>query len=162
MQKLAWTMLLFLTMIVVSCDSGKDETNGATTAKPDLETAFQLEAYRGQVLVVDFWATWCRPCINEIPEYNRIQRQFKKDSVKIIGLTMASGTAEEVQPYIDKYNIEYTVAMGTTALAAQFGGIQAFPTTFVLDKDLKVIKKYVGGGPAKIAEIEKLISQQLN
>ena len=123
---------------------------------------FDLQELRGKVAIVDFWATWCRPCIQEIPEYNRIQKEYSVDAVQVIGITMASGTAEDIEPYLRKYNIEYTVALGTQKLAEQFGGVHAFPTTFVLDKDMKVIKKYVGGGAVKIAEIDKLIPALLN
>jgi thiol-disulfide isomerase/thioredoxin len=154
---------LFLLLVILPMLACQSDTKMAKTSEisQDLQAEFVLEQWRGQVVVLDFWATWCRPCIEEIPEYNRLQAKYADQSFKIVGLAMASGSAADIEPYLSKYDIRYQVALGTQELAASFGGIQFFPTTFVLDKDMNVVKKYVGGGKDKIAELERLIPELL-
>ena len=62
--------------------------------------AITSDAFKGDVLVLDFWATWCGPCITEIPEFNRLQEKYAGKGVKVIGVTLASGEAKEVKPFI--------------------------------------------------------------
>jgi thiol-disulfide isomerase/thioredoxin len=117
------------------------------------------DALKGNIVVLDFWATWCLPCIGEIPLLNGIQQKYQDKGLKVIGVTMASGDPSEVKPFIAKNRMQYTVLMGDDNQANDF--IMAFPTTYLITRDLKVYQKYVGSGPRKEAalngDIQKLI-----
>lgn len=118
---------------------------------------------RGNILVLDFWATWCAPCIKEIPIFNQLQEKYAAKRVKVIGVTMASGPAEEVKPFTVRHNMRYSILIGDDEQSYDFN-VFAFPTTFVVTRDLKIYKKYIGVGPTKNAQIEadiqKLLEQE--
>lgn len=115
--------------------------------------------FTGKILVVDFWATWCQPCIKEIPEYNALQKKHGGKFFQMVGITVDSGDLQSVKPFISRYGIEYPVYMGNEEVKAYFGGIIVYPTTFVVDQDGKILRKYMGSRPGKAREIEDLIKK---
>jgi len=116
---------------------------------------------KGRVLVLDFWATWCQPCIKEIPDYNVLYKKLKSEKFEMIGVTLASGGANSVKNFIRNLEIDYPIYIGNDKVDVDFGGIMAFPTTFIIDQDWNIIKKYVGGGKKKIDEIEMIVERLL-
>jgi cytochrome c biogenesis protein CcmG/thiol:disulfide interchange protein DsbE len=120
----------------------------------------QSDRFKGKILVLDFWATWCRPCVAEVPTLNKLQEKYGDRGVKIIGVTMASGDAQEVKPFISRNRMKYTVLMGDDDQAYDLN-VVAFPTTYLITRDLKVFKRYIGSGPRKAAEIEADIQRLL-
>ena len=120
-----------------------------------------VEGLRGKILVLDFWATWCGPCIKEIPAYNELQEKYADKGVKLIGVTVASGEATDVKPFVSRHNMKYTVLMGNDELAYDFN-VRAFPTTFLVTSDWKIYRRYIGGGPAKIQKLESDIQELLS
>ena len=118
------------------------------------------ERYKGKILVVDFWATWCTPCIAEVPRLNRLEEKYSSKGVKVIGVTMASGAAKEVRPYIDQFNIKYTVLMGDDNQAYDLN-IYGFPTTYVVTRDGKIFRKIVGIIPGKTEQLESDLEKLL-
>src|SRR5438128_2131455 len=118
------------------------------------------EKFKDKIVVLDFWATWCGPCLAEIPELNRLQEKYGDKGVKVVGVTMASGEAKEVKPFIARNKMKYTVLMGDDDQAYDFN-VVAFPTTYLLTKDLKIFRRYIGAGPRKAAQIEGDIQKLL-
>ena len=116
---------------------------------------------KGSVVIVDFWATWCVPCIKEIPNYNKMYEEMAGKDVRILGMTFQSGDLDEVKPKVEEFGIKYPVAMGTDQVEEGFGGFLGLPTTFVIGKDWKVYKKYLGNATNKKATLEKDIAQLL-
>jgi thiol-disulfide isomerase/thioredoxin len=123
--------------------------------------AVASDSFKGSIVVVDFWATWCGPCIVEIPEYNRLQAKYADKGVKFLGVTMASGAAKEVKPFIEKFQMKYTVLMGNDDQGYEFN-IIGFPTTYLVTRDWKILRKYVGAGPRKIEQLEADIQKLLD
>jgi len=122
---------------------------------------YDLRQLKGNVLVVDFWATWCKPCIGEIPEYNRLHETFKDKNVQMLGITMNSGDGNKIRQYVTEYEIDYSIFNGGNQAPAYFGSIEALPTTFILDQHLNIRKKYVGSPPGKTADIAAIIEELL-
>ena len=102
-----------------------------------------LSYYKGKVLVINFFATWCPPCLKEIPEFIEIQKQYGGKGVQFIGICV-DGTRAEVLGFVKTHAINYPVAMDNQDLASIFGDIQGVPTTFVVDRNLKIVDQWVG------------------
>ena len=122
--------------------------------------AIQSDQFKGSVLVLDFWATWCGPCIAEIPELNRLQDKYADKGLKVIGVTLASGEPKDVKPFITRNKMKYTVLMGDDDQAYDFN-LVGFPTTYLITRDLKIYRKYIGAGPGKTVRLEADIQSLL-
>jgi cytochrome c biogenesis protein CcmG/thiol:disulfide interchange protein DsbE len=104
----------------------------------------QLSDFKGKVLVLDFWATWCPPCRAEIPGFIALQNEFRDKGVVVVGVSLDQGGTGVVSSFAKAQGMNYPVVMGTDDVAAQYGDIQAIPTTFVIDRSGKVVAKHEG------------------
>ena len=102
-----------------------------------------LSKYKGKVVIIDFWATWCGPCRKGIPDLIELQKEFGKDIV-VIGISLDTGTKEAVIPFMQKMGINYPVLYGTYEITQQYGGVEGIPTSFVINKKGEIVDKYVG------------------
>lgn len=109
--------------------------------------------YHGKVVIVNFWATWCPPCQEEIPEMIELANRFK-DHLQIIGVSMDDDPASEVRNFARGQKMNYPIVMGSAALSEEYGGIPALPTSFVLDTNGRVVQKHVGVYPIEVYENE--------
>jgi thiol-disulfide isomerase/thioredoxin len=114
---------------------------------------------KGSVVVLDFWATWCGPCLAEMPTFNSLHAKYAGRGVKVIGIAVQSGWAEDIKPYRDKYKIAYSTLIGDDEVVEKYGVI-GFPTTYILDKDFKVHRKFTGKLPDR-KELEREIESLL-
>jgi len=110
--------------------------------------------FKGKVILLDFWATWCPPCREEIPGLIELQKEFGPKGFTIIGVSLDDDPAA-VKKFQSKVPINYPVVMGDGAMAAKFGGVEAIPTKFLVDREGKIVSRSVGG--AEKADLEKLI-----
>ena len=113
---------------------------------------------KGKVVVVDFWATWCPPCVAEIPGYVALQEKYR-DKLTIVGISMDSFEPAVIKNFAVQRKINYTVVMGNDEVSGAFGNVQALPTTFVIDRENKIRFKKVGA--ASEEEFEKVLKQLL-
>jgi len=162
-------LMLALALALSGCSPALNVPDSAGTGKgpaPDFElenvaggktAAMEL---KGKVLVVDFWATWCEPCIAEIPKFNKIAEEYKGKDVQIVGITVESA-CDTIKLKVIETGMRYTVLVGNDAVVDGFGGLIGFPTTFVVTKDWKIYKKYMGALPDKDVRIRKDIEKLL-
>jgi thiol-disulfide isomerase/thioredoxin len=112
-----------------------------------------LDAYKGKVVLLNFWATWCGPCRAEIPSLIRMQETYK-DRLQIIGMDVDDEDEEKLRAFVKNQGINYPVAMTSDAVRLAYGGIAALPTVFVINRDSKVVQKHVGLFNPALYEIE--------
>jgi thiol-disulfide isomerase/thioredoxin len=114
-------------------------------ALTDLEgKPVDIAAWRGKVVLVNFWATWCGPCREEIPALLAIQEHYR-DQVAILGLSIDTKPAAEVRQFAAEFKLNYPVAMSNEEIEKGFGGVSAVPVTFVIDPEGRVVQHHEPG-----------------
>jgi thiol-disulfide isomerase/thioredoxin len=108
---------------------------------------------RGKVVIVNFWATWCGPCRAEVPDLVALQEKYK-DTLQVIGISEDEAGVEVVKRFAAEHKVNYPVAMMTPELEKLFPGISALPTSFILDRESRVVQKHVGMLTARTTEYE--------
>jgi thiol:disulfide interchange protein DsbD len=121
-------------------------------------SSFDTAALSGKVVVVNFWATWCVPCLGEIPGFNKLHRDYGAKGVVVLGVSMDEEGAERVQPFLKKHPMEYSVALGGEPLSKQFA-LDELPVTLIYDRSGKQLKRFDGFTAA--AAIEAAVQQAL-
>jgi thiol-disulfide isomerase/thioredoxin len=119
----------------------------------------ELAKLRGKVVVVNFWATWCGPCRAEIPGFLEVYKDYKSEGVEIVGISLDEAGWDVVMPFLEKYKITYPVVVGDEKVVNDYGGIQAIPTTFVVDRDGDVVGGHQGLIPK--VQLEKILREVL-
>lgn len=146
--------------------SGKPRTTGLRPA-PDFSVtdlsgrSLRLSDYRGQVVLLDFWATWCDPCKEEIPHFIQMQNKYASQGLQVVGISM-DDAEPPVRRFQQQFQMNYPVAIGNPKLADQYGGILGLPVTLVIDRNGRITTRHVGAtDPAVIeAEVVKLLRSQ--
>jgi len=110
-------------------------------------------AYRGKVVLINFWATWCPPCRAEIPDLVALQDKYR-DQIQIIGVSEDEAPAEVVKKFAADHRINYPVVITTPEIEKLFPGIGALPTSFIVDRESRVVQKHVGMLTARTTEYE--------
>ena len=108
---------------------------------------------RGKVILVNFWATWCPPCREEIPDLIALQAKYK-DNLQIIGVSQDSGSVEEVKRFAAEHGMNYPTVMSTPELETLFPGVYALPTSFIIDRDGRLAQKHIGLLNASLTDLE--------
>ena len=103
-----------------------------------------LSDYRGKVVLLDFWATWCGPCRIEIPWFVEMERRNKDRGFAVLGVAMDDEGWEVVKPFLAELGVNYRVMIGDDATAQLYGGVNELPTTFLIDRVGKIAAVHLG------------------
>ena len=139
---------LFLFLILVNCgkDSHNDNPNpGFDFNLPDLDGKIHsMKDFRGQILVLNFWATWCPPCSEEVPKLNDIFDRYKNNGVQVIGIALDKDSLELVAPFVEKNKIAYPILVGNQQVLTDLKNFEGVPTTILFDQEGKIHKRFDG------------------
>jgi len=141
-------LTVFFILLIVN-NTGGDTLDGPYPPYYSNTSVVKLSDYKGKVVILDFWATWCPPCRKGIPDLVELKKEFKNKGVEIIGisldaLTHGGQTQKDVVPFMKSNSINYPIVNGNDKVIMDFGGIQSIPTSFVIDKDGYIISSYIG------------------
>jgi thiol-disulfide isomerase/thioredoxin len=127
---------------------------GGAAALPQDAPAFALPALgsdtlrrsdlQGRVVLLNFWATWCPPCLAEIPELNALHNALTEDGLTVVGVALDEEGWETVAPFAEASSIDYPIVLDDGTVAAQFGGVYGLPTSFVIDREGQVVQRVTG------------------
>lgn len=112
-----------------------------------------LSSYRGKVVLLDFWATWCDPCREEIPHFVELQKQYGYRGLQIIGVSMDDGP-EPVRDFYKHFQMNYPVVMGNAKIGELYGGVLGLPIAILVGRDGRIYTKHIGATSAAAFEKE--------
>ena len=132
--------LFLCSLLTLACP-----VNAAGFSLEDLQgNTHRLEDYRGKWVLVNFWATWCTPCLSEIPELSSLHDAHENNDLVVIGIAMNSGSSKRVADFSQAHGINYPVVMGNRRVAAQIGKLDVLPTSFLYDPSGKQVSHQAG------------------
>ncbi len=125
--------VLFITLPVIA--KGQGNKAPALALKDLRGRTLRLGDYKGKVVLLNFWATWCPPCRAEMPDLVKMQREYRERGLRVIGVTYPPQTAAEVRRFVRELKVNYPVALGTEETKALFGQSETLPVTVVIDRE---------------------------
>jgi thiol-disulfide isomerase/thioredoxin len=151
-------------LLIFACDSGAEKSegvagrlsgDGSRTASASMVPHFALpsaldgtiidsDEYQGRVRLINFFATWCPPCLEEIPNLIDLEDRFGNDGLSVIGLSVDQGGREKVKKFVNKMKINYPVLMADEKVSSAFGGVSGIPVSFIVARDGTLIRRYLG------------------
>jgi peroxiredoxin len=143
--------LLAVAMVMVSSCSNSSASNSRVqqtvqtlkdrkpapgfTLKDASGESVSLADYKGKVVLLNFWATWCGPCTLEIPWFEQFEQQYKSKGFEVVGISMDEDGWNAVKPFIAEHKINYRVLLGNDSVGELYGGVDSLPTTFIIDRE---------------------------
>jgi len=103
-----------------------------------------LSDFKGKVVLLDFWCTWCLPCRAEIPHFVDLYSTYRNKGLQIVGIALEPHNVKGVKKFVQKYRINYPVLIGDYKVSFDYGGISSIPTTFIITRDGKIFRGYLG------------------
>jgi len=139
-----------------------------TKPAPDFELkgidgkTYKLSDFRGKVVVLNFWATWCPPCRKEIPEYNELQAEYAAQGVQFIGIAVDEEGLDKVKPWVEKNTVGYPILIPDAKVVSSYGDLSAIPVTFFIDRKGMIRSSFVGmrQKPAVVDLIKPLVAEK--
>jgi peroxiredoxin len=128
------------------CEAKPKPANLNFTLKDANGKSVKLSAFKGKVIILDFWATWCGPCKIEIPGFVELQNKYGQDGLQVIGVSV-DDPPEKLKPYIAQFKMNYPVLQGLghdDMLDDAFGPMLGIPTTFIIGRDGNICRKHTG------------------
>jgi peroxiredoxin len=104
----------------------------------------KLSAYKGKVVLLDFWATWCGGCKVEIPWYMEFQNKYRNDGLAAIGVSMDENGWKSVKPFLEENKLNYPVVIANQGLSSRYGGLTSLPMTLLIDRNGKIAESHAG------------------
>ena len=150
-----------ISLLLGGCSRSSGGGKAAQSIKPDKDRntapdftlkdadgkVVRLSDYKGKVVLLNFWATWCGPCKIEIPWFMEFEQEHKDRGFAVLGVSMDEDGWDAVRPFLAELRVNYRTLLGTDLVAQQYGGVDALPTTFVIDREGKIASTHVGLAP---------------
>lgn len=154
MKKLTISLILLVTMALFTACGGGSNLPKA----PDFKvrsgdgTEYSLSDFKGKMVILNFWATWCPPCKKEIPDFIALYDEYKDEGLVILGVSVDQGGWMVTKEFSDNTGINYPVAMANRDMIYQYGGIKSIPTTFIIDQKGRIAGQFTGYRPKNVWE----------
>jgi peroxiredoxin len=164
--------LVALCLFAVSCKKAEEKTaaeSGKESGKaPEFTftslqgSAMRLSELRGKVVIVEFWATWCPPCKEAIPELNKVSEKFRDRSVQLLGISVDKGgdAPSRVSAFVKEHAVVYPVMVDNGSVNVAYG-VSGIPVMFIIDKEGKVVKRHMGFFPGLAETLSKEVEELL-
>ena len=132
-------------------------------AVPDLDgQAVRLSAYRGQVVLVNLWATWCPPCREEMPSMEKLHQRLRDKGFVLLAVSEDEGGAAVVRPFVEQMRLGFRVLVDAEGEVGRKYGVWGYPESFLVDREGRIVERVIGprdwAAPAEVARIEALLA----
>jgi thiol-disulfide isomerase/thioredoxin len=150
-------LLILLPLFLIFMECGGDQNPGNPNysfnfSLPDLQgKVHSLSDFRGKVLVVNLWATWCPPCLEEVPKLNELQEKYSGQRVQVVGIALDKDSLALVAPFVKEHDIKYVILVGDQQMLSSLQNFKGVPTTMVFDQRGDIHRRFDGS-----FEIEQL------
>lgn len=148
LKRFTLVSILLLLSLFLACGKGADKKNSVSPydfSLPDLKGKLHsLKEFKGKMVLLNFWATWCPSCKEDIADLLLIYRQYKDSGLEIIGISLDKKGLGVVDSFVQEMNIPYTILLGDEMVVKTYGGFKGVPTTFLLDREGRIVKRYSG------------------
>jgi len=141
-------LLILLSLVLMSWQCAGDPNPGNSNhdfdfSLPDLAgNVHSLKDYSGRILVLNFWATWCPPCLGEMGKLNELYEKYRPDGLEVVGIALDKDSLGLVSPFVKENQIKYTILVGGQETLSQLRNFKGVPTTLVFDKTGEIRKKF--------------------
>jgi len=158
MKRVKFFVLMLIAIASLTFYTSCNKANPNTKAAYNFELVtlegqkITLDDFKGKVLLLDFWDTWCPPCKAEIPHFVELYSKYNAEGFEILGVAFGREGQQVVNNFIQDYNINYINALANREIVNGYGGITSIPTTFLIDKKGNIYKKYVGYNDKSVFE----------
>lgn len=155
MPKSFTAVLLIVAFAAVGCGGGQAPQGGAApdfTLKDLSGKTVRLSDFKGKVVLLDFWATYCLPCLDAIPEFQKLYTKYQKEGFEVVGISIDAFT-DNVPEFVKKLGVEYTIVLDSDTTARKAYKVRGLPETFLVGRDGKLREHWIGYD----AELEKQI-----
>jgi len=157
----AFFTVIIAVLVFSLCASHAQAETAAPWSLKNLDgKTVSLSDFKGKIVILNFWATWCPPCRAEIPDFINLQKEYESKGVAIIGLSLDSIQPSEVAAFVKKQGINYPIVMGTDDVAQKYGVSEGIPVTCIIAPDGTIIDKHLGmvDNAYLEAQVKKLLS----
>jgi thiol-disulfide isomerase/thioredoxin len=142
-------LIFLLAALAVGCTSG-DTGQGLSGGAPDFllpavdGSMVRLSDHSGKVIIVDFWATWCPPCVEMLPVLSKLHRNFSDKGLVVLGISLDRDGLGALGTFVHENMIPYKVLLGDDKVSRSFGGVSSIPTLFIVDREGRLVRKLTG------------------
>jgi len=156
--------LLLVSVCGSACGKGAPPPTGRAAAFELADVGggkVSLASLAGKVVILDFWATWCGPCIKEMPDYAEFYKKNKPRGVEVLGIVLDSGEPQDIEDFLRENRTPYRQLLGTEKVRSDYGSVDGFPTTFLVDAEGQVRLTIVGATPGKFKKLQETVDALL-
>ncbi len=150
---------LAMVLTVTACGGSGGETEPAVTGQaPDFDLEnfaggrVRLSDHRDKVVLVNFWATWCPPCVKEVPDFVELYGKYRERGLVILGISVDHNPGAVLPAFIERHKVNYPILLDDGKVAGDYGGITGIPTTFLIDREGMIRGRHVGYRPKRVFE----------
>ena len=155
-MRLASIATMFAALWLAGCGSAPETVRAAVRAEkarkpaPDFQLkdgdgkVVKLSDYKGKVVLLNFWATWCGPCKIEIPWFVEFEQNYRDKGFAVLGVAMDEEGWAAVKPFVSSHKVNYRMVIGDDMTAQKFGGVESLPTSFMIDREGRIAAVHVG------------------